>query len=78
MGAEDYSDPEAVKMLNIICIRKALKSSSRFSINKHSLDLECLVSRWSTNSHTFVAASGEYGPTLEVVLDGAKQIKFFE
>lgn len=37
-------------------------------INKSPLDLEFLISRWSVESHTFVAAWGEFGPTLEDVI----------
>lgn len=29
--------------------------------------MECLISRWSTDSHTLVVAWGEVGPTLENV-----------
>lgn len=31
------------------------------------LNLEFLISRWSVESHTFIAVWGEFGPTLEDV-----------
>lgn len=39
-----------------------------FNTKSHE-DLELLVLRWSAESHTFVVASGEFGPTLEDVLN---------
>lgn len=38
---------------------------------KHG-DLEFLISRWRIESHIFVAAWGEFGPTFEDVLALAK------
>lgn len=53
-------------------IGKALNLSKTLVINRSPLDLEFLISRWSIESHIFVAAWGEFGPTLEdvVVLTG--------
>lgn len=53
-------------------IGKALNLSKTLIINRSPLDLELLISRWSIESHIFVAAWGEFGPTLEdvVVLTG--------
>lgn len=39
------------------------------SITRFHEDLELLVSRWSVESHTFVAAWGKLGLTLEEVLN---------
>lgn len=46
--------------------------SKTLIINRSPLDLEFLISRWSNKSHMFIAAWGEFGPTLEdvVVLTG--------
>lgn len=49
-------------------IGKALNLSKSLVVNRSPLDLEFLISRWSTESHTFVAAWGEFGPTLEDVV----------
>lgn len=53
-------------------IGKALNLSKTRVINRSPLDLEFLISRWSIESHTFVAAWGGFGRTLEdvVVLTG--------
>lgn len=53
-------------------IGKALNLSKTLVINRSPLDLEFLISRWSIESHTFIAAWGEFGLTLEdvVVLAG--------
>lgn len=53
-------------------IGKALNLLKTLIINRSPLDLEFLISRWSVESHTLVAARGEFGPTLEdvVVLTG--------
>lgn len=48
-------------------IGKALNLSKTLVINRNPLDLEFLISRWSIESHTFVAAWGELYPTLEDV-----------
>lgn len=37
------------------------------SINRCEGDIEFLVSHWSTESHTFIVALGEFGPTLKDV-----------
>lgn len=49
-------------------IGKALNLSKTLVINRSPLDLEFFISRWSVESHTFVAAWGEFGPTLEDVV----------
>lgn len=36
-------------------------------VERNSVDLAFLVSRWSSNSHTFVTALGEFCPSLEDV-----------
>lgn len=53
-------------------IGKALNLSKTLVVNRSPLDLEFLISRWSVESHTFVAAWEEFELTLEdvVVLTG--------
>lgn len=58
------TDPEAVKLVDI---RKTLNLSRAISINKQSLDPEYLVSRGSTDLHTFVATCNKFRPTFEDV-----------
>lgn len=41
------------------------------SINRRHGDLEFLISRWSIENYTFVAAWGKFAPTLEDVFDSA-------
>lgn len=48
-------------------IGRALNLSKKLPINRSPMDLEFLISRWSTESHTFVTAWGEFCPTLEDV-----------
>lgn len=38
------------------------------SIPRKHDDLEFLISHWSVETHTSIAASGEFGPTLEDVV----------
>lgn len=67
MADSAYSD-----VIISVGIGKALNLSKTLIINKRPLGLELLISWWSTESHTFVAAWDEFGPTLEdvVVLTG--------
>lgn len=53
-------------------VGRALNLSKNLFINRSPMDFEFLFSRWSTESHTFVTAWGEFCPTLEdvVVLTG--------
>lgn len=37
------------------------------TIDKKPANLEFLMSRWSAETHTFVAACGEFGPSMEDV-----------
>lgn len=37
------------------------------TIDRKSTDLEFLISRWRIETHTFVVAWGEFGPSLEDV-----------
>lgn len=67
MADSAYSD-----MIIFVGIGKVLNMLKNLIINRSPLDLELLILRWSTESHMFVAAWGEFGRTLEdiVVLTG--------
>ncbi|XP_059656851.1 uncharacterized protein LOC132303569 [Cornus florida] len=48
-------------------ILNAIRLFSVLTIRRDNLSLRTLISRWSTDSHTFVASWGEFSPTLEDV-----------
>lgn len=54
-----------VKLFNKLRIRKALTQARTISIDRSQVNSEFLVSRWSTEIHTFAASCGEFGPSLE-------------
>lgn len=56
------------KILTVEVI-KALDYLQIHSITRAHEDLKLLVSRWSVEIHTFVAACRQFGPTLEDVLN---------
>lgn len=62
------SDSETSKMSMKVGVKKTLTLAHTISINRRHGDLEFLISRWSTESHTSLAAWGEFGPTLEDAL----------
>lgn len=49
-------------------IRKALNLSKGITTNRSLEDLECLIGRWRTESHTFIAARHEFYAILEDVV----------
>lgn len=53
-------------------IGRSLNLSKNLYINRSPMDLDFLISWWSSESHTFVTAWGEFCPTLEdvVILTG--------
>lgn len=51
--------------MTTVGVKKALNCSRLLSIIRKHSDLEFLISSWSVESHTFDAAWGERGPTLE-------------
>lgn len=48
-------------------ILRAITPARKASVERDPKDLEFLLSRWSTETHSFIAAWGEFGPTLEDV-----------
>lgn len=48
-------------------VMKALVISTSQFLARNYVDMELLISRWSVETHTFVAASGEFVPTLQDV-----------
>lgn len=48
-------------------ILRAISQARKASVERDPKDLEFLLSRWSTETHSFVTAWGEFGPTLEDV-----------
>lgn len=56
------------KKITEIGIRKALNLSKSLANNWTPEDMEFLVSRWSTESHTFIVWWGEFCPTTEDVI----------
>lgn len=59
------SDSAILKKINKTGIRKALNMAKIISVQRKHEDLEFLISCWSIESHTFIVAWGEFGPTLE-------------
>lgn len=39
----------------------------KYNVDRKPVDLEFLMSRWSSEMHVFVTAWGEFSPTLEEV-----------
>lgn len=55
------------KKLNDLEIMRAINQARKMMVDKKPSDHEFLMSRWSTGTHTFVTAWGEFAPTLEDV-----------
>lgn len=49
-------------------ILRAITQARKATVERDPKDLEFLLSRWSTEIHSFIAAWGEFGPTLEDVV----------
>lgn len=47
---------------------RAITQARKAAVERDPQDLEFLLSRWNTETHSLVAAWGEFGPTLEDVL----------
>lgn len=58
----------AGKMLKVR-VNEALDCSRILSVTRSHQDLECLISRWCVEIHLLVAAWGEFGSTLESVMN---------
>lgn len=55
------------KLLNQIGIMKGIVQVKLMAIERNSIDLEFLMSRWTIDTHTFMATWGEFSPSLEDV-----------
>lgn len=60
------------KFLEDVGVLRPLQYPLLMDVDRIPIDLSFLVSRWSSHSHTTVAARGEFSPSLEdvVVLTG--------
>lgn len=54
-------------LLKDLGIMKAIVQARAVTVERNLVDLEFLVSWWSTETDTFVASLGEFGPSLEDV-----------
>lgn len=54
------------KLIELGTIR-ASTQTRKMVVNKKATGFEFLMLRWSTETHTFVTAWGEFGPTLNDV-----------
>lgn len=62
------SQADMGKILDDIGVLRPLRYALRMDVDRSPVDLSFLVSRWSSHSHTFVAAWGEFSPSLEDVV----------
>lgn len=53
-------------------IMKVIAQARAMAVERNPNNLEFLKSRWSTETHTFVASWGEFGPSL-----GCADVDFF-
>lgn len=67
MGRKDHVRSWSSEALNKVSIRKALDLAQGLAVNRKVPNEECLISRWTTGSHTSVAARGKFDSTLEDV-----------
>lgn len=62
------------KLFNDLGISRAINQSRKMTVNRKPTGLEFLMSRWNTDTHTFIPASREFSPSLEdVAMFGAAQ-----
>ena len=64
-----FKDPEYTKMLRVAKVYRPIDISTQLDFPKVE-DMKLwryIISRWSTQTHTFIAAWGEFTPTLEDV-----------
>lgn len=52
------------KVLGRSHILEPIKISQLLTLNRRNENIDFLVSRWSTDTHTLVFPWGEFGPTL--------------
>lgn len=62
-----FAQHEMPKNLHDLGIMRAITQAWKIAVERNSEDLEFLMSRWSTDIHTFVASWGEFGQTIEDV-----------
>lgn len=65
----DASVQKVLAILGVADKMMKVGASRLLSLTRHHHDLEFLVSCWSVESHTFIALWGEFGPTLEDVMN---------
>lgn len=66
-AAHVLSQPDMPGFLEELGILRPIQNAMHEDVERNQLDLAFLVSRWSSHSHTFVAAWGEFCPSLEDV-----------
>lgn len=54
-------------MFNNLGVIKPIIQARSMATERIPVDLEFFISRWSNETHTFVASWGEFGPSLEDV-----------
>ena len=66
---EDFfkHNKEGAEILAAVGIKDAVLMSTRLQVPKRFGDLDALVQRWNTVTHTFITSWGEFTPTLEDV-----------
>lgn len=62
------SQPDMPGFLEELGILRSIQNAMHEDVERSQVDLSFLVSRWSSHSHTFVAAWGEFSPSLEDVV----------
>lgn len=61
------AQPGMKKLLNDMGILGAINQAWKMTVDRKSVDLEFLMSRWSTKRHSFVTAWGEFRSSLKDV-----------
>lgn len=62
------SQTDMAKFLEDVGVLRPLQYAPLMDVDRSPVDLSFLLSRWSSHSHTFVAAWGEFSPPLEDVV----------
>lgn len=61
------------KFLEEVGVLRPIQYALLIDVDMSPVDLAFLISRWSSYTHTFVTASGEFCPLFEVVVSSACQ-----
>lgn len=61
------SQADMGKFLEDVGVLRPLQYAIQMDVDRSPVDLAFLISRWSSYSHTFIAAWGEFCPSLEDV-----------